>query len=333
MTYIENDGKDKKSETAKTAKTANCQTQGKWQSLSFGAVKKAVTPYQYLLSKGYTPDKIEKGIYIFKNPLRADNAPSLACYEYNKAGEYAPHWYDFGTGKDGDVIDLCCGIENVTPSKALERLTTLAGTQTAQTLTTPAKTRDAFSEFSVCNRLNDTLASYITKKRGIPYYIWQNRVMQADYSLFKGCSHLFALAFENDELGYELRTTDDIAKSKRKRTYGKKTVTTVPGIDNTVCAVFEGFMDYLSFLTLTPDNRAACIVLNSVSNVNRAIPLLGRYDRILLYVDADRAGDKCTETIAAACGERVQDCREFLRKAGVKDVNEYLLNRNALTLF
>ena len=64
------------------------------------------------------------------------------------------------------------------------------------------------------------------------------------------------------------------------------------------CLVFEGFMDYLSFLTLRTKNcpvmpnldRQDYVILNSTANVQKAIDALGQYERIHCLLDNDGAG-------------------------------------------
>ncbi len=46
------------------------------------------------------------------------------------------------------------------------------------------------------------------------------------------------------------------------------------------CLVFEGFMDFLSAVTLGVTGNADCLVLNSVANVEKAAGLLDGYGRI-----------------------------------------------------
>ncbi len=46
------------------------------------------------------------------------------------------------------------------------------------------------------------------------------------------------------------------------------------------CLVFEGFMDFLSAVTLGVTGNADCLVLNSVANVEKAAELLDGYGRI-----------------------------------------------------
>ena len=103
------------------------------------------------------------------------------------------------------------------------------------------------------------------------------------------------------------------------------------------CYVFEGFMDYLSFLTLrlescpqSPDfDRQDYIVLNSVANVPKALYPLGSYERIHCFFDNDRAGMEAIQQI-----RKEYDATRYIRDAsqiysGCKDLNEYLQKRIA----
>ena len=70
-------------------------------------------------------------------------------------------------------------------------------------------------------------------------------------------------------------------------------------IQERVC-VFEGFMDFLSYLTLKQScNWTICIdqpcdylVMNSVNNLKKALMYLQRYLHIHCYLDNDLAGSK-----------------------------------------
>ena len=96
------------------------------------------------------------------------------------------------------------------------------------------------------------------------------------------------------------------------------------------CCLFEGFMDYLSFLTLRqerhPDRPALngqdYIVLNSVSNLSKALRPLGDYERIHCFLDNDRAGLEALREIQREYGSRVRDASPVY--SGYKDLNDYL---------
>ena len=94
---------------------------------------------------------------------------------------------------------------------------------------------------------------------------------------------------------------------------------------STECAVFEGFIDYLSALTIDIINGADAIILNSVSNVNKAIPVLKDYSIINCYLDNDNAGETALAELIVQYGSTVID-RSTLY-SGFNDLNEYLINQ------
>ena len=91
-------------------------------------------------------------------------------------------------------------------------------------------------------------------------------------------------------------------------------------------------MDYLSFLTLRqescpnyPDlDGQDYIVLNSVSNVNKALYPLGNYERIHCFFDNDHAGMEALQQIRKEYGRDryIRDASQTY--SGCKDLNEYL---------
>ena len=110
----------------------------------------------------------------------------------------------------------------------------------------------------------------------------------------------FALAFKNDSGGYELRnprfkgsTSKDITHIRQK------------GEPRDTCFVFEGFMDYLSFLTIRQRESPSMpctdwqdyVILNSTANVDKALYPLAGYGHIHCMLDNDEAGRKAVEAI------------------------------------
>lgn len=85
--------------------------------------------------------------------------------------------------------------------------------------------------------------------------------------------------------------------------------------------MFEGFIDYMSALTLGIIGADA-IILNSVGNVNKAIPHLRDYTIIHCYLDNDVAGKTALAQLTERFGTKVID-RSTLY-SGCNDLNEYL---------
>ena len=98
------------------------------------------------------------------------------------------------------------------------------------------------------------------------------------------------------------------------------------------CCIFEGFMDFLSYLTIRDkyadnvfaDIAAQCdiIVLNTVACLRRALDILSHYEAIHCFLDNDEAGCKTTSAIKEYYSLSTID--ESHRYKGYNDVNDYL---------
>ncbi len=127
----------------------------------------------------------------------------------------------------------------------------------------------------------------------------------------------FAVGFQNVAAGYEIRSRFF------KGCVPPKDVSLVK-MENSpadVCSIFEGFMDFLSTVTLGLET-GDCLVLNSVANVEKAMRYLDDYERIDCYLDRDEAGRRTLETLKERYGGRV--CDRSALYDGCKDLNEYL---------
>lgn len=135
-----------------------------------------------------------------------------------------------------------------------------------------------------------------------------------------GCA-FFAVGFRNDAGGWELRS------ARFKGGSSPKHITTIDNQSDTVIA-FEGFMDFLAYLSLKyPERlRIDATVLNSVVNLPKAVPFISRHPVIHAFFDNDEAGRKATADLIRLCPRsEVIDQRHFYN--GHKDVNDYLTAR------
>ncbi len=136
----------------------------------------------------------------------------------------------------------------------------------------------------------------------------------------------FAIGFKNKSGGYEVRNRFF------KGCMSPKDITHIrhQGEPRYACYVFEGMMDYLSFLSLRLEKFPACpsldaqdyVILNSTSNVDKAIDALHGYERISCLLDNDEAGRKATHAIETALGYRVRDASHLYSE--YNDLNDYL---------
>ena len=273
----------------------------------------------YLHSLGYSPVK-QQGINLwYKSPLREETEASF------KVNTERNQWYDFALGKGGNIIalaqELYCSdhvpyllqrIEEQTP--CIRSMSFSFGKQSSS--------EPSFQQLEIVPLSSPALLSYL-QERGINAELAKRECREVHY-LTDGKPY-FAVGFPNRSGGYEIRN------KFFKGCIAPKDIThirqTEPG---ETCCLFEGFMDYLSFLTLRqerhPDRPALdgqdCIVLNSVSNLSKALRPLGDYERIHCFLDNDRAGLEALREIQREYGLRVRDASHVY--SGYKDLNDYL---------
>ncbi|MBP3519236.1 MAG: toprim domain-containing protein [Parabacteroides sp.] len=142
----------------------------------------------------------------------------------------------------------------------------------------------------------------------------------------------FAIGFPNMAGGFEVRnrlfkgciSPKDISHIRQQ------------GEPREKCLVFEGMMDYLSFLTLRIRNcptipnldRQDYAILNSVSNVSKAADVLHGYERIHCLLDNDEAGRKAYRELEREFGGRIRDFSH--NYSGHKDLNDFLAARGRI---
>ena len=174
--------------------------------------------------------------------------------------------------------------------------------------------------FEVMPLEHRALVAYL-QERGIPAHIAKANCKEAHYSV-NGKSY-FAVAFENVNNGWELRN------KYFKGCRGRKDISYLPWTrdgPSTECAVFEGFIDYLSALTLDIIREADAIILNSVVNVNKVVPYLRKYTVINCYLDNDNAGKTALAELTAIYVSNVIDRSTLYSE--FNDLNDFLINQS-----
>ena len=129
----------------------------------------------------------------------------------------------------------------------------------------------------------------------------------------------FALAFGNESGGYEIRN------KYFKGCISPKDITVVNN-NSPSCAILEGFMDYLSFLTLcagkgVDTSKYDYLILNSVAKLSKATAMVSNYQTLHAYLDNDTAGRNATAELRKIFGSRLVDHAENYRE--YKDLNDY----------
>ena len=130
-----------------------------------------------------------------------------------------------------------------------------------------------------------------------------------------------AIGFANLFGGYELR--DD---KTFKGTIAPKDITAIFENKAQPVCLFEGFMDFLSFLSMKEEVNNRSLVMNSVSNIGRSISYMNnqQVSSIRTFLDNDDAGRRATQELIKA-GFKVEDISRYYKD--FKDLNEYHVSR------
>ncbi len=272
----------------------------------------------FLSRLGHEP-AARKGTRLwYKSPLRQEQRPSF------KVDTALNCWYDFGAGKGGNIIDLATELYQSTDLRYLMRCIAnsypVPSVQTVASSFPQRHSAPSVEQFEVVPLEHRALIAYL-QERGIPAHIANSNCKEAHYSL-NGKSY-FAVAFKNVNNGWELRNR------YFKGCRGRKDISYLPWSrdgPSTECAVFEGFIDYLSALTLDIISGADAIILNSVVNVNKAMPYLKGYTAINCYLDNDNAGQTALAELKAIYGSIVIDRSTLYSE--FNDLNDFLVNRS-----
>lgn len=285
---------------------------------------KQIALADYLQSLGYTPVKQQGKNLWYKSPLRNETDASF------KVNPELNQWYDFGIGKGGNIIALAAELyhsENI--SYLLERIAerTPYIRPASFSFGEQQSSNRSFQDVQVGELSSPALIAYF-QERGINIELAKRECKELQFEN-KGKSY-FAIGFPNVAGGYELRNR------YFKGCLAPKNITHIrhEGEPRTACYLFEGFMDYLSFLTIRVNDHPEqprigeqdYMVLNSVTNLNKAEHLLRPYSRIGCFLDNDQAGRTAYENLQKMLGDRLRDMSRHY--AGHKDLNDYLCHRN-----
>lgn len=267
----------------------------------------------FLNAMGIHPTKQKGNALWYSAPYRMERSPSF------KVDINRNVWFDFGIGKGGDIFDLAG--EFIGSKDFLLRAAFIArnGAYPLPIIEHPQRNEEkepVFNDIWV-RPLQDTRLLGYLEERGINAHVAIPNCEEVRYRV-RG-KRYYAIGFRNDAGGLELRNRIFKGCIPPKDISLKRN-----GSD--VCAVFEGFMDCLSAMqigTIASD----WLVLNSVSNVEKAVKVLKGYERIECYLDNDDAGRRTLEKLRANFGEKVIDRSSLY--ADHKDLNEFLLSKNA----
>ena len=279
---------------------------------------------EYLERKGIKPVRKTPTYAMYRSPLREETHPSF------KVDTEKNLWIDYGEGRGGSIIDLCMRMEGCTLSEAIRRLGQNASLDAAYGLSkeksdidtspvTPWQPSGARKLIEVSDTLLSHLEAYLADKRCIDLNRARPFLKCICYEV-RGRRYQ-AIGFANLSGGYELR--DD---KTFKGTIAPKDITPIFTDGTEPVCIFEGFMDFLSFLSMKEEVTNHCLVMNSVSNVARTIRYLNdrHLTHIRTFLDNDEAGRRTVQDFIKS-GFHVEDMN--IHYKDFKDLNEYHVSR------
>lgn len=283
----------------------------------------------YLRSLDHLPVKVRNNDYWYLSPLRQEKTPSF------KVNRRLNVWYDHGTGKGGNLVDFGTLYFNCSVADLLQRLTGYQSTpdfsfhqpmQTNNQHLTPAtfageKKENTSGKIVVLDTRplrSPVLVQYL-EVRCIPVEIASRFCKEVDFLLY-GERHS-VIGFQNNAGGYELRSGNFKGSSAPKG---------ITFLDNgrDEVAVFEGFFSFLSFQTINQNQQVPlsnCLVLNSLSFLEKSRPLMEQYRHVHLVLDRDTAGKIHTQQALQWDKEKYIDRSDFYHPH--KDLNDWLTHR------
>lgn len=284
---------------------------------------------EYLAGLDIYPAK-DRGYYgMYHSPFREDTNASMKV-DYNKN-----LWIDFGSNEGGTLIDLVMRIENCSVRDAISILqdryadmqpvgypaNQLSGQSDSKSFSFHQQEKALNINIVKISELNHPALLDYLKKRCVNTDIARLYCKEIHYTVNdKG---YFAVGFQNDNKGWVLRSEP----FKGCTSMDVRTFHSNP--DKEACLVFEGFMDYLSYLTLKNIQalKQNIVILNSVINLPKAIEFIRQHPKIYTYMDNDDSGRKTTKEIKKVCKTVFDQSANYTQS---KDLNDYLVSTKKL---
>lgn len=289
----------------------------------------SISIVEILAYYGKSLARTKTGMYY--SPFRDEKTPSFHI------DEAANTWYDFGTHEGGGLIDFVCKITGCQRKEAYDWLASIRHMIPEEVHTEVIKRAASVGESKVIiEKVNEqfskpALVEY-AQSRCISREILDRYCDEVTYSVSsKPGSSFFAIGFKNNSGGYVLRSkVAKICSSSDVTTLGPDGNLTME-VNSKKVAVFEGFIDFLSLLSYNEKQEPGhdCCILNSVSNLEKALPWIAAHTNIMIFADNDNAGrdtyQRITDYVSDSAEEVcIYDMAELYK--GHKDLNDKLVD-------
>ena len=268
---------------------------------------------------------------LYYSPFRDERTPSF------QIGEAKHTWYDYGTSEGGGLFDFVCKLAGITRGEVYDWLASfrhMVPESEYKAVIAPLMQRKPQASRIVIDSASHTF----TKDKLIEYAL--SRAVSKEV-LAKYCEEViyhidsapdrkfFAIGFKNNSGGYVLRSSISKRCSSSDITTLDSNGQMSQEVTSDKVIVFEGFMDFLSWITDVKQQTPQydCCILNSVSNVAKALPWIMEHSNIAAFMDNDQAGRETLQKIMDSASEGAHDvCVYDMSRLyeGYNDLNEKL---------
>lgn len=283
--------------------------------------------------------------YMYYSPFRDEDSPSMRIKNRNGLDI----WVDYGadltdadraSGKKfhgGGLIDMAMELGGLSKREAIDLLKELRPAEAMMMdiqHTPPAPVRKEDEGSVVIESVSETfsnrrLISYSENERRIPRDVLSRYCREVRYHVRSNPSRSFVkIGFPNNEGGWTLRGSRGKISSASGITTFDASGSHTPEPSTSRAFVFEGFFDFLSWVVWNGagGQKVDACVLNSVSNLSRAVNWISAHKEVAVCFDNDQAGRKALANLREWCPDcRVHDCSETYRE--YNDLNDFFVDR------
>ena len=254
---------------------------------------------------------------MYFSPFREETSASLHIDRSKNL------WYDHGAGMGGTNVQLVMLARKCSMQEAYRFIARLDPTLV------PEEVKSRTSGTNAIRAVRDIKSDYLLnyfESRKIPEELARKYCREIIMRNQQRNQTFTLIGFENNAGGYALKSPSGYKSTTAAgiTTINDKGVCTVIPTSSSVL-VFEGFFDFLSWQVMQSSLCPSCdvVVLNSVSNLNRASDYLRLHDKVICFLDNDMAGQKAFASIKTMLpGKHITDMSHLYQKH--KDLNEML---------
>ncbi len=207
-------------------------------------------------------------------------------------------WFDHGAGKGGNIIDFGLAYwKNLGFNDVVKKIQQLCSVDPIeQRVQRPRKQNKVYQVVERVKPIgiHPAISDYL-KSRGVfdvaRFYLSEVYYYIEDEKDVR--KHYFAAGWLNENKSWEVRNR------YFKGCTGHKGITFIPGHSKNA-AVFEGFLDFLSWRIENPETDHSIIVLNSINLLQQGITKAKLYSSLDIYFDRDKAGITATKDFLKA---------------------------------